>query len=93
MSAAIKIIDKVPFFGGMFQVESNELNPVNAWPSLIAMTSFVWFAIAAILGVSMPAIQFMELGANWYYQNITLHGAAMAFPFAFQLMHFCCFCI
>ena len=86
MSAAINIIDKVPFFGGMFRVQSNELNPVNAWPSLMAMTSFIWFAIAAILGISMPAIQFLDLGSNWYYQNITLHGAAMAFPFAFQLM-------
>jgi len=28
----------------------------------------------------------MDLGANWYYKNITLHGAAMTFPFAFQLM-------
>ncbi len=86
MSAAIKIIEKVPFFGAMFKVEDNELNPVNAWPSLMAMTSFVWFTIAAVLGVSMPAIQFLDLGPNWYYQNITLHGAAMAFPFAFQLM-------
>lgn len=86
MSTAISIIDRVPLFGGMFQVEDNELNPVNAWPSLIAMTSFVWFFIAAILGLSMPAIQFLDLGPNLYYQNITLHGAAMAFPFAFQLM-------
>ncbi len=86
MSAAIGIIERVPFFGQMFKVESNELNPVNAWPSLMSMTAFVWFAIAAVLGISMPAIQFLDLGANWYYQNITLHGAAMAFPFAFQLM-------
>ena len=63
MSTAINIIEKVPFFGSMFKVESNELNPVNAWPSLIAMTSFVWFFIAAILGISMPAMQFMDLGA------------------------------
>ena len=86
MSAAINIIEKVPFFGDMFKVEDNELNPVNAWPSLMSMTAFVWFAIAAVLGISMPAIQFLDLGSNWYYQNITLHGAAMAFPFAFQLM-------
>lgn len=86
MSAAINIIDKVPYFGGMFKVESSELDPVNAWPSLIAMTSFVWFFIAAILGITMPVLQFIDLGANWYYQNLTLHGAAMAFPFAFQLM-------
>ncbi len=86
MSAAIKIIEKVPFFGSMFKVEDNELNPVNAWPSLIAMTSFIWLAIAAVLGVSMPAIQFIEFGPNWYYKNLTLHGAAMTFPFAFQLM-------
>ncbi|MCP4432914.1 MAG: hypothetical protein GY806_18230, partial [Gammaproteobacteria bacterium] len=86
MSAAIGIIDRVPFFGHMFKMQSNELNPVNAWPSLMSMTAFVWFAIAAVLGISMPAIQFLDLGSNWYYQNITLHGAAMAFPFAFQLM-------
>jgi len=86
MSAAISILDRVPFFGGMFKVESNELNPINAWPSLMVMTSFIWFVIAAVLGISMPAIQFLDLGSNWYYQNITLHGAAMAFPFAFQLM-------
>ncbi len=86
MSTAINIIDKVPLFGQMFKLEDNELNPVNAWPSLMAMTAFVWFVIAAILGISMPAIQFLDLGANWYYKNITLHGAAMAFPFAFQLM-------
>ncbi len=86
MSVAINIIEKVPFFGSMFKVEDNELNPINAWPSLIAMTAFIWFVIAAILGLSMPAIQFLDLGANWYYKNITLHGAAMAFPFAFQLM-------
>jgi len=86
MSTAINIIGNVPVFGGMFKVEDNELNPVNAWPSLMAMTSFVWLFIAAILGISMPAIQFMDFGSNWYYQNLTLHGAAMAFPFAFQLM-------
>ena len=86
MSAAIAVLDRVPLFGGMFQVEDNELNPVNAWPSLMSMTAFVWFAIAAVLGVSMPAIQLLDMGTNWYYQNLTLHGAAMAFPFAFQLM-------
>ena len=86
MSAAIEVMDRVPFFGNMFKVEDNELNPVNAWPSLMSMTAFVWFVIAAILGLSMPAIQFLDLGTNLYYQNITLHGAAMAFPFAFQLM-------
>ncbi|MDX1593843.1 MAG: cbb3-type cytochrome c oxidase subunit I [Gammaproteobacteria bacterium] len=86
MSTAINAIERVPFFGGMFRMESNELNPVNVWPSLISMTAFIWFAIAAVIGLSMPAIQFMDLGANWYYQNITLHGAAMTFPFAFQLM-------
>ncbi len=86
MSTAINIIEKVPFFGRMFKLEDNELNAVNAWPSLMAMTSFIWFFIAAVLGLTMPAIQFLDLGSNWYYQNITLHGAAMAFPFAFQLM-------
>ncbi len=71
MSTAINIIGNVPVFGGMFKVEDNELNPVNAWPSLMAMTSFVWLFIAAILGISMPAIQFMDFGTNWYYQNLT----------------------
>lgn len=86
MSIAIKIIEKTPFFGDMLKVEDNELNPINAWPALIAMTSLVWLAIAAVIGLSMPTIQFFDLGPNWYYKNITLHGAAMAFPFAFQLM-------
>ena len=86
MSIANTLIQKAPFFGRMFQVEENELNPINSWPALMAMTSLVWLSIAAVLGLSMPAIQLFDLGSHWYYQNITLHGAAMAFPFAFQLM-------
>ncbi len=86
MSVANTLIQRAPFFGRMFQIQENELNPVNSWPALMAMTSFVWLSIAAILGLSMPAIQLFDLGSHWYYQNITLHGAAMAFPFAFQLM-------
>ncbi len=86
MSVAHRIIENTPFFGSMFRLEDNELNPINAWPALMSMTCFIWFTIAVILGWTMPAIQFLDLGSNWYYQNITLHGAAMAFPFAFQLM-------
>ncbi len=86
MSVAHRIIENTPFFGHMFRLEDNELNPINAWPALMSMTCFIWFTIAVILGWTMPAIQFLDLGSNWYYQNITLHGAAMAFPFAFQLM-------
>jgi cytochrome c oxidase subunit 1 len=50
------------------------------------MTSFVWLAIAALLGLMMPVIQFLNLNTNLYYTDITLHGAAMAFPMAFQMM-------
>jgi len=87
MSTATAIIDRTPFFGRMFNVdESTGLSDINAWPALIIMTSFVWLAIAALLGVLMPVIQFFDLNTSYFYTDITLHGAAMAFPFGFQLM-------
>jgi cytochrome c oxidase subunit 1 len=87
MSTAIAIIERTPFFGRMFRVdESTGLKDINAWPALIVMTSFVWLAIAAVLGLLMPVLQFFDLNTNVFYTSLTLHGAAMTFPFAFQLM-------
>ena len=87
MSAASAIIQKTPIFGKMFKVDTkNGLEAINAWPALIVMTSFVWLGIAALLGLLMPVIQYYELNTNLFYTSLTLHGAAMAFPFAFQLM-------
>ncbi len=87
MSTAIAIIDRVPLFGRMFNVDvSTGLKDINAWPALIVMTSFVWLAIAALLGLCMPAIQMFGLNTDLFYTSLTLHGAAMAFAFGFQLM-------
>ena len=62
MSTAASIIQKTPVFGKMFKVNGNdELTSINAWPSLIVMTSFVWLAIALLLGVCMPIIQYFGL--------------------------------
>jgi len=87
MSVPIAIIDRVPLFGRMFRVDqSTGLTDINAWPALIIMTSFIWLMIAALLGLLMPVIQLAELNTDLFYTDITLHGAAMAFPFGFQLM-------
>ncbi len=81
------VIHRTPVVGRMFGVEeSTGLAEINAWPALMIMTSFVWLAIAGLLGLLMPAIQLLDLDTNHFYTAITLHGAALAFPFLFQLM-------
>jgi len=81
------IIQSTPFFGRMFGVDkSTGLEEVNAWPGLMIMTSFAWLLIAGLVGVLMPATQILNLDTNLFYGALTLHGAALAFPFLFQLM-------
>ena len=59
MSTAASMIQGTPILGKMFKVNGNdELTSINAWPSIIVMTSFVWLAIALLLGLSMPVIQY-----------------------------------
>jgi cytochrome c oxidase subunit 1 len=71
----------------MFDVdESTGLSDINTWPAMMIMTSFVWLIVAILLGVLMPVIQLAELDTNLFYSAITLHGAALAFPFLFQFM-------
>jgi cytochrome c oxidase subunit I len=87
MLSARAAIQHTPFLGSMFSVDvSTGLEEINAWPSLMIMTSFVWLAIAGLLGVLMPVTQLMNLNTNIFYTAITAHGAALAFPFLFQLM-------
>ena len=58
MSTAASMIQGTPILGKMFKANGNdELASINAWPSLIIMTSFVWLAIALLRGVCMPIIQ------------------------------------
>lgn len=84
---ATTIIQRTPVFGRMFSVdESTGLSEVNRWPSMMIMTSFVWLFIAGLLGIVMPATQILNLDSKFFYGAITLHGAALAFPFLFQLM-------
>jgi cytochrome c oxidase subunit 1 len=66
--------------------DGDELEEINSWPALMILTSFVWLAVAGLLGVAMPIIQRFDLGAELFYMALTAHGAALAFPFAFQLM-------
>ena len=87
MSIASTIIERTPLFGRMFAVDkSTGLEEINAWPALMIMTSFVWLAVAGLLGLVMPATQLMALNTDYFYTTLTLHGAALAFPFTFQLM-------
>ncbi len=80
-------IRRTPFLGRMFDVdESTGLSDINTWPAMMIMTSFVWLIVAILLGVLMPVIQIAELDSNLFYSAITLHGAALAFPFLFQFM-------
>lgn len=86
MSAATAI-QGVPFFGRMFRLDlSSDLQDIIAWPSLMVMASFVWLVAAGLLGVAMPLVQLLELDARLFYTALTAHGAALAFPFTFQLM-------
>ncbi len=87
MVSATNIILKTPLFGRMFAVDtSTGLEEINAWPSLMVMASFIWLAVAGLLGVAMPLIQLLGLNTDLFYLSLTGHGAALAFPFTFQLM-------
>jgi len=87
MSLANSIVSSVPVFGRMFKVESEpELNDINQWPAAMIMASFIWFSVAMLLGIAMPLTQMLGMDASLFYTAITAHGAAMAFPYVFQLM-------
>ena len=87
MTIATAIIQKTPIFGRMFPVDkSTGLEEINAWPALMIMASFIWLAVAGLLGLVMPATQMFDLDSGHFYTTLTLHGAALAFPFSFQLM-------
>lgn len=87
MAIATAIIQRTPLFGKMFNVDkSTGLEEINAWPALMIMASFVWLAVAGLLGLVMPATQILSLNTDWFYAALTAHGAALAFPFTFQLM-------
>ncbi len=87
MLTATKIIQRIPIFSRMFPVDDSlDLEEINSWPALMIVTSFVWLAIAVLLGLAMPLIQRTGLDTDLYYRALTAHGAALAFPFAFQLM-------
>jgi cytochrome c oxidase subunit 1 len=87
MTIATAIIKGTPVFGRMFSVDkSTGLEEINAWPALMIMASFVWLAVAGLLGLVMPATQMFDLDSGHFYTTLTLHGAALAFPFSFQLM-------
>ena len=87
MTIATTILQRTPGFNRMFGVDKSDgLEEINSWPALIIVTSFVWLAVAGLLGVAMPIIQRFELSTDLFYLALTAHGAALAFPFAFQLM-------
>jgi cytochrome c oxidase subunit 1 len=87
MSIATTIVQNTPLFGRMFTVDrSTGLEEINAWPALMIMTSFIWLAVAGLLGLVMPATQLFDLDSGLFYTTLTLHGAALTFPFSFQLM-------
>lgn len=87
MSIATTIVKNTPIFGRMFAVDkSTGLEEINAWPALMIMSSFVWLVVAGLLGLVMPATQIFDLSSDHFYTTLTLHGAALTFPFSFQLM-------
>ncbi len=87
MTIATAIVQGTPVFGRMFSVDkSTGLEEINAWPALMIMASFIWLAVAGLLGLVMPATQIFNLDTGHFYTTLTLHGAALAFPFSFQLM-------
>lgn len=87
MTIATAIVQGTPVFGRMFNVDkSTGLEEINAWPALMIMASFIWLAVAGVLGLVMPATQIFNLDTGHFYTTLTLHGAALAFPFSFQLM-------
>jgi cytochrome c oxidase subunit 1 len=80
-------IQKTPLFGSMFRIDtSTGLEEINGWPGLMIMASFVWLAVAGLLGLAMPLSQLLGLQSDLFYTALTAHGAALAFPFIFQLM-------
>jgi len=87
MSIATTIVKSTPVFGKMFAVDkSTGLEEINAWPALMIMSSFVWLVVAGLLGLVMPATQIFDLDSDHFYTTLTLHGAALTFPFSFQIM-------
>lgn len=87
MSIASTIVKSTPIFGKMFAVDkSTGLEEINAWPALMIMSSFVWLVVAGLLGLVMPTTQIFDLSSDHFYTTLTLHGAALTFPFSFQLM-------
>lgn len=81
------MVQKTPFFGRMLSIDtSTGLEEINAWPALMVMASFIWLSVAVLLGIAMPLVQLFGLNTNLYYTAMTAHGAALAFPFVFQLM-------
>lgn len=87
MSIATTIVKSTPIFGKMFAVDkSTGLEEINAWPALMIMSSFVWLVVAGLLGLVMPATQIFDLDSDHFYTTLTLHGAALTFPFSFQIM-------
>ncbi|MBK6400484.1 MAG: cbb3-type cytochrome c oxidase subunit I [Rhodocyclaceae bacterium] len=87
MSIASTIVNGTPIFGKIFSVDrSTGLEEINAWPALMIMSSFVWLVVAGLLGLVMPTTQIFDLSTDHFYTTLTLHGAALTFPFSFQLM-------
>ena len=87
MSLPASIVASVPVFGTMFKLEEkDEFEAINAWPAAMIMASFIWFTAAVLIGISMPLVQMLGLDTSLFYTAITAHGAAMAFPYVFQLM-------
>lgn len=87
MLTATKILQRTPIFNRMFGVDEKDgLEEINSWPALMIVTSFVWLVVAGLLGLAMPVIQHFHLGSDLFYTALTAHGAALAFPFGFQIM-------
>lgn len=87
MLNATKVLQGIPVVSRMFPVdESDGLEEINSWPALMILSSFIWLAVAGLLGVAMPLIQRTGMDTEFFYRALTAHGAALAFPFTFQLM-------
>lgn len=87
MSIATTIVRNTPFFGRMFNVDTeNGLEEINAWPALMIMASAIWLTAALLFGLLLPLTQILGLDSSLFYTAVTAHGAAMAFPVVFQLM-------
>ena len=70
MLAATKILQRLPFFNRMFGVDAEDgLQEINSWPALMIASSFIWLAVAGLLGVAMPIIQRFELGTDLFYKR------------------------